>query len=73
MIQVRNVPDALHRRLKVRAAEEGLSISEYLTQEIRRLLDRPTRRELLERLAEVTREPLSPSPADILRRERDSR
>jgi plasmid stability protein len=73
MIQVRNVPEAIHRRLKVRAAEEGLSVSEYLTQEIRRLLERPSRRELLERLATITREPLSPSPADILRQERDAR
>ena len=73
MIQVRNVPEAIHRRLKVRAAEEGLSVSEYLTQEIRRLLERPSRRELLERLATITREPLSPSPADFLRQERDAR
>ena len=73
MIQVRNVPDALHRSLKARAAEEGLSLSDYLLHEIRRLLAQPTRRQLLERLATLAREPLDPSPAELLRTERDAR
>jgi plasmid stability protein len=30
MIQIRNVPDALHHRLKSRAALEGMSLSDYL-------------------------------------------
>ena len=36
MIQVRNVPDALHRKLKSRAALEGMSLSDYLLAELRR-------------------------------------
>jgi plasmid stability protein len=35
MIQIRNVPDALHRRLKSRAARAGMSVSDYLLSEIR--------------------------------------
>jgi plasmid stability protein len=73
MIQIRNVPDALHRRLKSRAALEGKSLSDYLLAEIREAAERPTLAELRARLA--TREPVSPSPEPALaiRAERDSR
>ena len=50
MIQLRNVPDALHRRLKARAAMAGMSLSDYLLGEIRELAERPTLEELRERL-----------------------
>ena len=42
MIQIRNVPDALHRRLKSRAAMAGMSLSDYLLSEIRHVAERPT-------------------------------
>ena len=51
MIQIRNVPDALHRRLKSRAALAGQSLSEYLLPEIREAAERPTMEELRARLA----------------------
>lgn len=73
MVQIRNVPDGIHRRLKVRAAQEGRSLSEYLLGELARIAERPSRRELLERLAEVTRAELRPSPAELLRAERANR
>jgi len=61
MVQIRNVPDELHRRLKARAALAGMSISEYLLQDIERSLERPTREELLERLRRRSRvEPAEP-------------
>ena len=50
MVQIRNVPDELHRKLKSRAALAGMSISDYLLREIERSLDRPTKEELLQRL-----------------------
>jgi plasmid stability protein len=50
-IQIRNVPDALHRKLKSRAALEGISLSELLLKEIEQIAERPTPRELRERLA----------------------
>ena len=73
MIQIRNVPDDLHRRLKARAALAGQSLSDYLMDEIRRSAARPTVDELRQRLAE--RSPVTPStpPAEAVRAERDSR
>lgn len=73
MIQVRNVPEATHRRLKARAAMEGVSMSQYVMSAIERALERPSRREVLaaiRRLPEVT---LDQSPADVLRAERNTR
>ena len=55
MIQIRNVPDDLHGRLKARAAIEGISLSDLLLAEARRLAERPTREEMRRRLA--AREP----------------
>jgi plasmid stability protein len=73
MIQVRNVPDAIHRKLKSRAALAGMSLSDYILAELRRSLDRPTKEEILARIA--SREPvhLDVSAAEILRAERDRR
>ena len=73
MIQLRNVPDTLHRTLKARAALEGMSLSDYLIAEIRRVAERPSPRELRERLA--TRTPVVPRtpPARAVRSERDAR
>ena len=45
MIQIRNVPETLHRRLKARAAIEGLSMSRYILREMEKALERPSRRE----------------------------
>jgi antitoxin FitA len=42
MIQIRNVPPTLHRRLKARAALEGMSLSDYLLREVRWAAERPT-------------------------------
>jgi plasmid stability protein len=73
MVQIRNVPDELHRELKARAAQAGMTLSDYLLEEIRNLAVRPTMREWA---AEVRRlEPVkaSRSPAEILREERDQR
>jgi hypothetical protein len=50
MIQIRNVPDELHRRLKARAALLGMSLSDYLLAEARRAADRPSPDEIRKRL-----------------------
>jgi antitoxin FitA len=73
MIQIRNVPDSLHRRLKARAALSGRSLSDYVLAELRRSLDRPTRAEILERIAARGRVEVHPHPADAVRAERQSR
>jgi plasmid stability protein len=72
MIQVRNVPDALHRRLKARAAVAGQSLSEFLPAELRRVAERPTRDEMLTRLHARSRVTLTSQVATIIREERES-
>ena len=73
MIQIRNVPDELHRRLKSRAALQGMSLSDYLLSEIRQVAERPTVDELRARLK--GRSAVSPAlaPARAVRAERDRR
>ena len=71
MIQLRNVPDALHRRLKACAASEGLTLSDFLTREARKIAERPTEEEMRRRLAALPVRPLKPTPTEILREERD--
>lgn len=50
MIQVRNIPEGLQRRLKARAAMEGVSMSAYVRRLIERAVERPSRQEVLNRL-----------------------
>jgi plasmid stability protein len=73
MIQVRNVPESLHRTLKARAAMSGMSLSDYLLSEFRDIADRPTLKELQQRLE--TRRPvnLRESASVAVRLERDAR
>lgn len=73
MVQVRNVPNELHRRLKARAALAGMTLSEYLLREIRHVAERPSVEELRARLE--GRSTVTPSipPARAVRIERDSR
>jgi plasmid stability protein len=71
MIQIRNVPEGLHRRLKSRAALAGMSLSDYLLQEIRQIAERPTLDELRARLHKLPPVALSPSPAEVIREQRD--
>lgn len=73
MIQIRNVSDALHRKLKARAAEAGMSLSDYLLAEMRKSAERPTMAELLERLKRLSPVDVRESPADAVRAEREGR
>ncbi len=73
MIQIRNVPSDVHRQVKARAALAGMSMSEYILRELQKSLERPTRQQLLARLASLPPLELDPSPAALLREERDSR
>lgn len=73
MVQIRNMPEDLHRKLKARAALGGMSLSDYLLAEVRQAAERPTPEELRQRLA--GREPVRarPAPVEAVRRERDRR
>lgn len=73
MIQIRNVPDKLHKKLKARAAMEGLSLSDYLMRAAERAAEQPMLDELRARLLARTPAEVGQIPAEALRRERDGR
>jgi plasmid stability protein len=70
MIQLRDVPDALHRKLKARAALEGLSLSDFLLREVRKVAERPTLSELQARLSRRASVTTRESPAKAVRSRR---
>jgi len=72
-LQVRNVPETLHRNLKARAAREGVSLSDLVLEELRRMGERPSRRDLFERLKRRRRVALASSVAEIIAAERYDR
>lgn len=73
MLQIRDVPDRLHRTLKARAALEGKSLSSYLLEIVERSAERPRVEEVRKRLDDL--EPVDPgeTSADAVRAERDAR
>ncbi len=73
MIQLRNVPEPLHRQLKARAALAGLPLSDYLIREVRKLAEYPTPEEMRERLSRRSAYRGAVSPTALLRAERDDR
>ncbi len=73
MIQLRNVPEALHRQLKARAALAGLPLSDYLIREARKLAEYPTPEEMRERLKGRAAYRGKMAASDLVRAERDSR
>jgi len=72
-IQIRNVPEHVHREIKARSARAGMTLSEFLLQEIEKILERPSRSEILARLATRPTRVLDPDPTAMLRAERDRR
>lgn len=73
MIQIRNVPDGVHRTLKVRAARAGMSLSDYLLTELRDLAQRPTPEEMRAHLEGRAQVLGGESSAALVRSERESR
>mgnify|MGYP001217333808 CR=1 FL=1 len=71
-VQIRNVPPDLHRLLKRRALDEGLSLSDFLLRIVEREARRPTRQEVIERLAALPRLELGEATVDAVRAQRDA-
>ncbi len=71
MVQIRNVPEALHRKLKSRAADSGQTLSDFLLAELERLAARPTRDEMLTRIHGRRRVTLKTPAAVVIRQERE--
>jgi len=72
MIQIRNVPDELHRTLKARAAKAGMSLSDYLLSEVERIARKPTMQEWLEQVSHDEPVELDEPPDVTIRRMRDA-
>ncbi len=72
MIQIRNVPDDVHRALKIRAASEGTSLSEYLLAEVEQVVSRPTLNEVLQRISKRESISFGGSAVDLIREHRES-
>jgi len=73
MIQIRHVPDALHKRLRARAALAGMTLSDYLQQELARVATQLTPAELRVRLSGMSRTTLQEQTAEAVRSEREGR
>jgi hypothetical protein len=71
MIQIRDVPDQVHRTLKARAAREGISLSTFIKRELERGVERPSLREWLDSMGQVKPIPSKRSSAQTVRPLRD--
>ena len=72
LLQVRDVSDEVHRTLKVRAAQAGTSLSEYVRAELDLIASRPTPEELRTRLATRAIVDAGDGAAKMIRRHRDA-
>jgi len=73
MIQIRNVPDEVHREIKARAARAGMTLSDFLKREVERLAATPSVEDLLARIRSRQRPEITESIVDIIRAEREQR
>ena len=72
MIQILNVPDNPYKKLNVRAAQVGMTLSDYLLSEIEQVAEKPTLGERMERLRAPEPVELDEPPGAIIRRMRDA-
>jgi plasmid stability protein len=68
MVQIRNVPDEVHKVLKIRAAKEGMSLSDFLLREMTRIVERPTLQDMIERVRQREPVTLDEDPAVTIRK-----
>ncbi len=73
MLQVRSVPDALHRTLKSRAAAAGVPLSDYALAILKREAERPTREEMMQRFTALSSVKTKENTATIINRGRPRR
>lgn len=73
-LQIRDMPDDAHRKLKARAATAGMSLSEYALAELLKSLEKPTHAELMQRIKARPAVDLPPGlAAEMLREGRQGR
>jgi hypothetical protein len=71
MIQIRNVPDEIHYRLKAMALENRMTLSDFLLQQVEDIARRPPINELKAKLSAQPSIYSSVSPVAMVREERD--
>lgn len=72
LIQIRNVPEDLHRALKARAARDGVTMSDLVLAELPRLAYKPSPEQILDRIRQRTS--IGGPPAEeLIRAEREQR
>lgn len=67
MIQIRNVPDDVHRRAKAKAALEGLTLSDLALRALRREVDELSWEEVVERVRALDPVEDAPDAAELIR------
>lgn len=73
MVQIRHVPDEIHRKLKMRAAERGMALSDFLLREVSEVANRPTLDEVVERIRRRPKATGRIDSAALVRAERETR
>lgn len=73
LVQIRNVPDQVHRKAKARAALAGMTLSDYALRALEREVSEPTLAEIAARIHLLEPIEAAPSAAEIVRAERDAR
>jgi plasmid stability protein len=70
-VQIRNVPDQLHRALKARAAQSGMTLSDYLLTEIREVAVKPSMHQWLDRVSRLEPVEMSLTSSEAIHLERE--
>ncbi len=73
LVQIRDVPERVHRELQARAADRGTSLSEYLRGELERIAETPTTQEVRDRLAQRKPVAVAETPTEAIRAIREHR
>lgn len=73
IIQVKNVPPAMHSELRRRAQQEGMTIRDYVMKLIERDQRRPSKQDWLDRVSELSPVPVTQSAAEVVREAREER
>jgi antitoxin FitA len=71
-VQIRNLQESKHRKLKARAAEHGLTITDYVKQLLDRDLERPSMKELVARARKLSQPAIGTSTVEELNADRES-
>jgi antitoxin FitA len=72
-VQIRNLPEATHRKLKTRAASRGMTITDYVKDLVDQDLAFPSNAEIVERLRKLPQVDIGDTAAEMVRQDRDSR